>query len=871
MSDPIPYSGTYTVVGPPGCGKTTFLARQIEAILDRTHTPFGTVDATPAIVCSLTRTAAREVVRKCGDLAVKLDDRCIGTLHAHAYRSLGCPPVMDDKAIGMWNEQFPMYALGEIAVDPDEPDWEEGATQRGPGDDVREAYDLLRSRQVDPKLYPPHIDIFARRWVDFKKQTDRIDFCDMIEMALDSVDAAPGDPQVILADEAQDHSRLEFALLRKWAEAADAMIVVGDAYQALYTWRGAAPEMLLPADTDPARFRVLSQSYRVPQTVHAVASRWISRIRDYRPLAYRPRLADPSDADSDPVLGNVRRSTGTSAEPSPIIDEALRLLDTTNDEDRPRTVMITASCSYLLQPLISELRGAGVPFSNPWRTRRGDWNPLGGGRGVTMAQRLLSLLAIDPQTTGADRLWTWDELRNWTAAAKAEGLLVRGAKNAIVKQAEADPYGMPDFATLSELIVDDRLIELWDWMGGRSSVPPTADLRWLCDWYGSRLSPAREKAGRYPLRVLSDRGVEAIRKPPRLHVGTIHCSPADELVLTITGWVPMGELDPDVHRLIGFNPRCNYLTQGRNSPGMEGAGYRFKIGRNHYAGSMLTMTTSTSRTRVTPDHRMRVRFSEAFYNKWVVYLMRRGDWWRIGMCTSGRMPYQAGGIPGRLASEKGDAGWILGVYESRREALIAEVNFQCNYGIPSLCFESYQTRAMTTRDLHDVHESMKCETGKRAAQLLIDIGKFIDAPLYIRDGKVRKRNAHWFETVAANVIGEYMMLPTIEGTKVGAKRSPASSIVTVTREQFNGDVFSLAVEPFEHYVSGGAVVHNSFKGAEADSVFVMPDLSPAGWRDWGDETSGGRDSVTRTFYVAMTRSREELILCEPASTRTVDL
>lgn len=585
MNDATPYEGTYTVVGPPGCGKTTFLARQVETILEKTHTPWGTVDETPVVVCSLTKTAAGEVVRKCGDMAVRLDAKCIGTLHAHAYRSLGCPQIMDGKAIAAWNENFPAYALGEVAVDPDEPEWEGGATQRGPGDDAREAFDLLRSRQVDRKLYPPHVEIFAQRWADFKKQTDRIDFGDMIEHALEEIETAPGNPQVILADEAQDHSRLEFALLRKWAEAADAMIVVGDAYQALYTWRGAAPEMLLPEDTDPSRFRILSQSYRVPRTVHSMATKWISQLRGYRPLDYRPRLADVTDPDSDPVEGAVRRSVGTSNEPAPIVEEALKLLSQENDEGRPRTVMITASCSYLLQPIVAELRGAGIPFANPWRTRRGDWNPLGGGRGVTMAQRLLSLLAIDPQTTGVDRLWTWDELHHWTSAAKADGLLIRGAKKRVAEMADEHPNEMPDVETLASIIEEDRLIELWDWLGGRQTKPPTTSMRWICEWFGSKITAAKEKAARYPLRVLSENGVDAITQPPRLFVGTIH----------------------------------------------------------------------------------------------------------------------------------------------------------------------------------------------------------------------------------------------------------------------------------------------SFKGAEADSVFLMPDLSPAGWREWGDETAGGRDSVVRTFYVAMTRPRQELILCEPATTRSIEL
>jgi superfamily I DNA/RNA helicase len=57
---------------------------------------------------------------------------------------------------------------------------------------------------------------------------------------------------------------------------------------------------------------------------------------------------------------------------------------------------------------------------------------------------------------------------------------------------------------------------------------------------------------------------------------------------------------------------------------------------------------------------------------------------------------------------------------------------------------------------------------------------------------------------------------------------------------------------------------HSVKGGEADVVFLFPDLSPAGERQY---RRGGpqRDSVIRQFYVAVTRARETLYLCSPES------
>ena len=61
---------------------------------------------------------------------------------------------------------------------------------------------------------------------------------------------------------------------------------------------------------------------------------------------------------------------------------------------------------------------------------------------------------------------------------------------------------------------------------------------------------------------------------------------------------------------------------------------------------------------------------------------------------------------------------------------------------------------------------------------------------------------------------------------------------------------------------------HSVKGGEAECVYLMPDLSVAGMQEYikGGE---GRDAVYRMFYVGITRARESLILCGPATNFSV--
>jgi superfamily I DNA/RNA helicase len=62
---------------------------------------------------------------------------------------------------------------------------------------------------------------------------------------------------------------------------------------------------------------------------------------------------------------------------------------------------------------------------------------------------------------------------------------------------------------------------------------------------------------------------------------------------------------------------------------------------------------------------------------------------------------------------------------------------------------------------------------------------------------------------------------------------------------------------------------HSVKGGEADVVYLLPDLSPSGMREW-TRYGDGRDQIIRCFYVAMTRARERLVLASRWSSASVN-
>jgi hypothetical protein len=74
----------------------------------------------------------------------------------------------------------------------------------------------------------------------------------------------------------------------------------------------------------------------------------------------------------------------------------------------------------------------------------------------------------------------------------------------------------------------------------------------------------------------------------------------------------------------------------------------------------------------------------------------------------------------------------------------------------------------------------------------------------------------------------------------------------------HGGVNALTSEPRVIVGTG-----HSVKGGQADVVYLFPDLSASGVRQW-EGSRKDRDSVIRLGYVMMTRARETLVICDPA-------
>lgn len=495
------------VVGPPGCGKTTYLSRQVRLAYEAGH---------EVMVCSLTRAAAIEVAGR--DLPLARE--AIGTLHSHAYRSLraGRIAIADDPAhLTEWNEAHPAMALSGGRV-VDEDNTAPGTGQPTESDASYLDYNNQRARLVSREHWRQSTQAFAGAWEKWKREQALMDFTDLLETAFRDVPTAPGAPGVVFADEAQDFSALEMALLQKWGDAAGRLAVVGDPWQSLYEWRGADASVVFGNTTEIDR--VLNQSYRVPIAVHGAAMRWIEKMPGFFPIEYLPTAE----------LGTAQPCSATTERPDRAIDVIEQALTD------GQTVMYLAACSRMLRPALAVMRQRGIPFHNPYRRAEGAWNPLRlsgdvkplrpGSVGTrqarsrtSSAERLAAFLRL-----GVEGGWSREDVRRWAAA-------IKGLEAGSFKRLELMLNNLPERQDID--------LGIWEAIIGQAAIE--ASMSQDLDWWLSNLLASRRSAAEYPANIARARGREALLEVPTVTVGTIHSvkgGEADVVVLAPDVSVP---------------------------------------------------------------------------------------------------------------------------------------------------------------------------------------------------------------------------------------------------------------------------------------------------------------------------------------------
>lgn len=472
----------YRVYGPPGTGKTTFLTGEVERVA-------AEIGGHNIMVASYTTTAAAEVSSR-----ANLPENNIGTIHKFAYEAIGRPPVVEDKVSKLkeWNEYAPEYSLTLNGCKDIQSGLElsDGDTL---GDQLMAQVTVLRNRLVPREMWPSNARNFFNAWSQWKRSIASIDYTDMLERAYEEADHAPSNPQIIYVDEAQDCTALQFRLLTKWSKHADALVMVGDDDQCIYQFAGATPEAFAVGQLTENDM-VLDQSYRIPYLVWEHATNWIAKIPDRVEKPYSPKISED--------VGFVRRLPYSYKNGKEMVENVIY-----KSMERGLSVMVIAPCSYMVESIRMSLIAQGIPYHNPYRMIRADWNPLKLANGTTYAQRLKAFYGPRLAQISRRNWWTPAELKAFASVLAAKGVFNKGMKGKL----DDEDLKEVNVETLFKYFTEEAVNKIL-----------TNDVDW---WKENLVNEDARKKADYPLQIVDKFGpdfLDADEITPPVIIGTIH-------------------------------------------------------------------------------------------------------------------------------------------------------------------------------------------------------------------------------------------------------------------------------------------------------------------------------------------------------------
>lgn len=296
------------------------------------------------------------------------------------------------------------------------------------------------------------------------------------------------------------------------------------------------------------------------------------------------------------------------------------------------------------------------------------------------------------------------------------------------------------------------------------------------------------------------------------------CQPAGTMILDEYGdWVDIADI-PIGRGVVGYSRKDGQLFSSNRINDKACRPYK----GNMFIVSTENEDSSYRESKSTPNHKWYVKWAPEMDKKFIVYLMKRDNQFRIGITKSfyDKEDDRQFGLGMRARQEKADCAWILAVFNTAKEACLYENYWSYEYGIPQLMFESPKAGGNTDKEYLDSFWHKIKDNSSRGFNLLRNFDLEIEYPIWSKADNTKQGFNCSFITHAANLLSGLMMIP-IANSFSHVKKNLKWCKITVETEQFEGMVYSLDVDKVKNYISNGQLTCNSimgFAGADTNSI-----------------------------------------------------
>jgi DNA helicase-2/ATP-dependent DNA helicase PcrA len=334
------HEGNYCVSANPGSGKTSTMVERVNHLVNNYNEFQHDI-----IVISFTRAAVDSLKKKLGALGLE-------NVHVHTFHSLSAK-ILTETGINV-SKTIPLWKVENAfrKVDP-KPDTENILSwigfQKNHGKTYKDDFVYNNSDYSEEELR-----IFFKLYEEEKQKEGAYDFEDWIIMALKELKKNPIKYKFVISDEVQDSNDLNIKMLKAISD--KNLMVIGDAKQSIYGFRGSNPTFFMNFDKEfpNAIVSTLDINYRSVNNIVQASNKFV-----------RPWFKGYSHY-SDSISNNQNNGIIELISSSSAAEESLKVVNTIEKMiqvgKEPKDIAILYRLNSNSEYIEAELRKRKIPY-----------------------------------------------------------------------------------------------------------------------------------------------------------------------------------------------------------------------------------------------------------------------------------------------------------------------------------------------------------------------------------------------------------------------------------------------------------------------------------------------------------------------------